>query len=172
MKKIAVIIAALLAALVVAGCASTPPASDMMANAKNNAPADALVGQATGDSEQKAEANAKYQLARAMGEMVKDMVNAAVTAGVFQSATAETFRQGVNTALIRNNLIGAVKLGAGVGSGKVYWAVYSMDKAEVIRVINNAVNASKQVNTAANAFTIDKWIDNAYKTYQAREWKN
>jgi len=172
MKKVVVIIAALCAALVVVGCASTPPAGDMMANAKNGAPADALVGQATGDSEQRAEANAKYQLARAMSEMVKDMVNAAVAAGVLQSAPAETFRQGVNTALTRNNLTGAVKRGAGVGSGKVYWAVYSMDKAEVIRVINNAVTASKQVNTTANAFTIDKYIDNAYSTHQAREWKN
>jgi len=173
MKKIVVIIAALCAALVVVGCASTPPAGDMIASAKNGAPSDALVGQATGDSEQKAIDNAKYQLARAMSFIVKDMVDAAVAEGVIQSAPAETFRQGVNTALGRINLSAAVKQGSGVGSGKVYWAVYSMDKPEVVKVINQAVSASKQAypNTV-NAFTVDKYIDKAYSTYQAREWKN
>jgi len=167
-----VIIAALCAALVVVGCASTPPASDMMASAKKSAPSDALIGQAIGDSDQKAEANAKYQLARAMSEMVKDMVNSAVAAGVLQANTAETFRQGVNTALVRNNLTAAAKQGSGVGKGKVYWAVYYMGKVEVVKVINNAVTASKQVNPGAGAFTTDKWIDQAYATYSAREWKN
>jgi len=170
MKKVIVIIAVLYAAFVV-GCASTPPASDMMANAKNNAPAGALVGQATGSTEQLANEDAKYQLARAMSFIVKDTVDAAVAAGVLQSAPAETFRQGVNTALGRINLSAAVKQGSGVGSGKVYWAVYSMEKAEVIKVINQAVNASKQANPAASAFTIDKWIDQAYATHSAREWK-
>jgi len=170
MKKVVVIIAALCAALAV-GCASTPPASDMMASAKNGAPDGALVGQATGSSEQMADADAKYQLTRAMSFIVKDMVDAAVAAGTIQSGPAETFRQGVNTALTRISLSAAVKQGSGVGSGKVYWAVYSMSKAEVIRVINQAVTASKQANSGVNAFTIDKLIDQAYATHQAREWK-
>jgi len=172
MKKIVVIVAVLCAALVVVGCASEPPASDMMSSAKSNAPGDALVGQATGTDAQKAEANAKYQLARAMSAMVKDMVDAAVAANVIQSAAAETFRKGVDTALVRNNLTSAVKQGAGVGKGKVYWAVYYMGKTEVIKVINNAVAASKQVNTNVSAFTIDKYIDKAYSTHQPRDWKN
>jgi hypothetical protein len=172
MKKVVVIIAALCAALVVVGCASTPSASEMMSGAKNGAPMDTLVGQATGDSEQKAADNAKYQLARAMSFIVKDMVDATVASGVIQSAPAETFRLGVNTALTRINLSGAVKQGSGVGSGKVYWAVYYMDKSEVIKVINQAVTASKQANPGAAAFSVEKYIDQAYATHAAREWKN
>jgi len=146
----------------------------MMTSAKNKALPGDLVGQATADSEQKAIDNAKYQLARAMSFMVKDVVDAAVAAGTIQSAPAETFRQGVNTALARVSISGS-KLGSGVGSGKVYWAVYSMGKADVVRVINQAVSASKQAypNLAGvSTFTIDRYIDQAYSTHSAREWKN
>jgi hypothetical protein len=173
MKKVVVIIAALCAALVVVGCASAPSASDMMSKAKNSAPSGALVGQATGNTDQKADSDAKYQLVRGMSAMVKDMVDAAVADKTLQAgAPTETFRQGVVTALTRISLSSAKKLGSGQGSGKVYWAVYSMDKSDVTRVLTQAVNASKQLNASASAFTIDKYINAAYANQSGREWKN
>jgi len=168
MKKFVVIIAALCAALAV-GCASTPPASDMMASAKNGAPDGALVGQATGSSEQMADADAKYQLTRAMSFIVKDMVDAAVA--VIDSVVADQFRQqGVNTALGKLNLSGAVKQGSGKGKDG-YWAVYSMDKSEVTRAINQAVASGKAAFPAAAPFTIEGRIDKAYAAQAAKEWK-
>lgn len=171
MRKFIAISAVLCAALIVAGCASTPSASEQMASAKNGAPSGTLVGQATGNSAQLAEADAKYQLARAMSFIVKDMVDASVAAGTIQSGPAGMFRQGVNTALTRINLTSAVKQGSGVGKGKVYWAVYYMNKTDVIRVITQAVNVSKQANPGVAAFSIEKNIDQAYATQSAKEWK-
>jgi hypothetical protein len=173
MKKVVVVIAVLCAALVVVGCASTPPASDMMASAKRSAPEGTVVGQASGSSADKAVSDAKYQIARAMSFMVKDMVDAAVAANKIDFTSAESFRQNVNTALTRNSLSAAVKQDSGVGSGKVYWAVYYMDKSEVLKVINSCVTAAKALpaNSKAAAFDTDGF-NAAYATFSAREWKN
>jgi hypothetical protein len=175
MKKIILMIAALCAALAVVGCASSPsspPASEMMASARRNAPEGTVVGQATGSDASKADSDAKYQITRAISFMVKDMVEEAVAADVVEYTPAEAFRQGVNTALTRISMSAAVRQDSGMGSGKVYWAVYYMDKSEVVKVINQAVAASKAVNPDAAAFSIEDRIDKAYSTHAAREWKN
>jgi len=171
MKKFGVMIAAFCAALLIVGCNSLPPASEGMGSAARNAPEGTLIGQAAGSSAQAAESDAKYQLARAMSFMVKDLVDDSVAANAIEYNAAEAFRQGVNTALGRNSLSAAVKEGSGEGAGKVFWAVYYMEKAEVIKVINQAVTASKSLHPAAADFTIEGRIDRAYATYAAREWK-
>jgi len=171
MKKVTVIIAALCAALAFVSCVSTPPASDMMASAKRNTPNGSLVGQATGSSAQQANANAKVQLARAIDFMVADMVDKAVASNKLASAAGQELKKGVSTALGRSNLAAAVKQDEGVGSGKVYWAVYYMDKSEVIKTINQVVALGKQTYPSAAAFTVDG-IDAVYATFSAREWKN
>jgi hypothetical protein len=179
MKKMVVMIAVLCAALFLAGCVSSaPPASEGMASAKSSAPAGTLVGQATApkgsskdETMKKSETSAKSQLVRAMTFIVKDMVDEAVTAGTVAAAVAEDFRLGINSNLSRSNLNGAVKAGQGEGAGGVWYTVLYMDKAEVVKEINTAVNASKQANPAAGAFTTDN-IDKAFSTYADREWKN
>jgi outer membrane murein-binding lipoprotein Lpp len=178
MKKMVVIVAALCAVLFLAGCVSAPPASEGMANAKSSAPAGTLVGQATApkgaskdETMKKSESNAKYQLVRGMSAMVKSMLDEAVAEGRVPSGEADEFFRGVETSLSRAALSSAVKAGQGEGAGGAWFTVLYMDKAEVVKQINTSVNASKQANPGAAAFTTDN-IDNAYNTYAAREWKN
>lgn len=170
MKKAVLIIAALCAALLVAGCASAPPAGDSMADARRSAPDNTLVGQATGSDAKGAEDDAKYQLVRGMAAMVKDMVDDAVAAKALDSGISEQFRQAVNTALTKIN-VGAVKQGSGEGKGKVFWAVYYMEKGEVIKAINQAVAAGKSAFPAAATFAIEGRIDKAFAAQASKEWK-
>jgi PBP1b-binding outer membrane lipoprotein LpoB len=177
MKKLSVLIAALLAALFIAGCATTgPSASDMLAEAKNKAPDDSLVGQGTGTAgkdtdaaAKKAEENAKFQFRRAMSWIVKEMVDDAVTAGRLTSGVAEDFRQSINTAITRVQLTGATKADAGIAAGNVAWAVYYMEKGDALKAVTACVNAAKQ-DHPAGAFTLDGF-DAKFKAAAAREWK-
>jgi len=171
MKKIGVLVAVLCAALVVVGCTSLPSASEGMASAKNKAPEGAVVGQATGSSLKQAEDSAKSQIARAMTFIVKDMVDAAVAAGKIQQTAADDFRAGVNTTMRNSGLPGTQKVESGEGKGKQFYAVYYMEKADVVKVINSAVTAAKAQHPQAASFTTDG-IDAAYRTYSAREWKS
>ena len=178
MKKLSVLIAALLAALFIAGCASTggPSASDMLAEAKNKAPEGSLVGQGTGTAgkdtdaaAKKAEENAKFQFRRAMSWIVKEMVDDAVTAGRLSSGVAEDFRQSINTAITRVQLTGATKADAGIAAGNVAWAVYYMEKGDVLKAVTACVNAAKQ-DHPAGAFNLDGF-DAKFKAAANREWK-
>jgi predicted nucleic-acid-binding protein len=172
MKKIAWMIAAFCAVLVIVGCASGPSASEMMRSAKSSAPDGTLIGQASGSVATKAETDAKYQVTRAIGFIVQEMINEAVEAKVIAYTPAEEFRQSVNTALLRNNLSAAVKQDSGVGAGKVYWAVYYLEKADAIKVINSAVTAAKELHPAAAAFSTEAGINKAFNAAANREWKN
>jgi len=181
MKKLIVIVAALLATLLIAGCASTPSgptASEMMSSAKGNAPDGSLIGQGTAPTtgkdkdaaEKKAQDNARFQLVRAMTFIVKDLVDEAVAQGRLTSGTGEEFRQSVNTALSRSTLPGATKVDSGFGAGDVAWCVYYLDKGDVLKIINAAVNAAKEVVSAA-AFNTNNF-DAKYGPVAAKEWKN
>ena len=180
MKKLIVLIAVLMAAMLVVGCVSTPSgpsASEMMASAKGNAPDGSLIGQGTGtagkDKEaaaKKAQENARFQLVRAMSAIVKDLVDEAVAQGKLTSGTGEEFRQSVNTALTRSTLPGAVKVDSGFGAGDVAWCVYYLEKADVLKIINAAVNAAKEV-VSAGPFNTNNF-DAKYGPVAAKEWKN
>jgi hypothetical protein len=177
MKKLIVMIAALTAALFIVGCASTgPSASEMMSSAKNSTPPGTLVGQGTAKesskdaSTKKSQDNARFQLVRAMSFIVKDLVDDSVASGRLSSGVAEDFRQGINTALSRSILSNAVKQDQGFGAGDTAWTVLYMEKADVLKEINSAVNIAKQ-NFAAGNFNTDGF-DAKYNTYSAREWKN
>jgi len=180
MKKLIVIVAALLAVLLIAGCASAPSgpsASEMMSSAKGNAPDGSLIGQGTGTAgkdkdaaAKKAQDNARFQLVRAMTFIVKDLVDDAVAQGRLTSGTGEEFRQSVNTALSRSTLPGATKVDSGFGAGDVAWCVYYIEKGDVLKIINSAVNAAKEV-VSAGPFNTNNF-DAKYGPVAAREWKN
>jgi hypothetical protein len=181
MKKLIVMIAALLAALLIAGCASKPPAgpsaSELMASAANNVPPGVLVGQATATAgkdkdaaAKKAESNARFQLVRAMSFIAKDLVDDAVSAGKLTSSVAEPFYQSITVALGRSTFRDVVKVDSGFGAGDTAWAVYYLDKANVLKELNQAVNAAKELH-AAGPFNTNGF-DAKYSIYSAREWKS
>jgi len=145
-----------------------------MSSARRSVPSNTLVGQASGSDAKTVDTDAKYQLTRAMQAMVKDMVDDAVAAKALDSSISEQFRASINTALTKIPLSAAVKQDAGQGTqgkGKVFWAVYYMEKGAVINAINQAVNAGKTAYPAAATFTIDGRIDKAYATQAVKEWK-
>jgi len=176
MKRMIKVIAAVCAALFVAGCATVPNASDSLGDARRNAPNNSLVGLAAVKANKNtgpklAETQAKYQLARAMTFMLKDMVDDAVAKGQVQSGPAEEFRAAINDALSKNSLPSAVKLGDGPAKSGMYWAAYCMSKEDVVKLLGDAVNGAKARFPAMGAFTIDGRIDAAYATQSSKKWE-
>jgi hypothetical protein len=177
MKKLIVIVAALLATLLIAGCATPgPSASEMMASAKGNAPDGSLVGQGTGTAGKdkdaamkKAEQNARFQLVRGLTFVIKDLVDEAVAQGRLTSSTGEEFRQGVNTALSRSTLPGATKVDSGFGSGDVAWCIFYLEKGDALKIATSAVNAAKEV-VSAGPFNLNNF-DAKFAAAAGREWK-
>jgi len=178
MKRIGVMSAALCAALVIAGCASLPPASESMASARKSAPDNVLVGMATAKessaeaSVKKAESNAKLQLARGMTSMVRNMIKTDTDAGKLTAAVAPDFQQSVLSQLTKSKLDGASKQGSGSGKGGEGWAVYYLEKADVIKEINDAVRVAKGAIKGSEGFTTDGKIDAEFRTASNRDWKN
>jgi len=170
MKKVIVLIAALLAALFIVGCASKPPAgptaAELLSSAKGNAPPGALVGQAT--SKGNAEQSAVLQIVRGLQYIASEMIDEQTAGGRLTSSVAADFKSNVNSALTRV-AIDAVKVESGAGSDMNY-AVYALERGEALKVINKVTNAAKEVVAAGNFNTNN--FDAAFAKAAAREWKN
>jgi len=181
MKKFIVLIAALLAALFIAGCASKPAApsgpsaSDLLASAKGNAPSGVLVGQAVAkqgskeDSIKKAEQNAMLQILKAIQYIATEMVDEQTTSGRISAANSAEFKQTLNLAISRSSIGDAVKVESGAGAGDTGYAVYYLDKAGALKIFNVAVTAAKEAVSARN-FNNDNF-DSWFAKAAAREWK-
>jgi len=175
MKKLSVLIAILVAAMFVVGCASTPKdtrpsASDLLAETKSSAPVGALVGQATASSGQKkAEQNAMAQIIRGMMYIVGEMVDEQVTAGRLTAAVGTSFKQTVNNYLGTASLVNVTKVDSGVGNGDAGWAVYALSKDETLKEITKAVNLAKE-SVAAGNFNFNNF-DAKFAVAAGREWK-
>jgi hypothetical protein len=178
MKKLIVLIAALLAAMLIVGCVSTPSgpsASEMMASAKNNAPSGTLIGQAIGTAGKdrdaaikKAEQNAVLQIVRGLQYLVGDMIDEQSASGKVSAAVAPEFKQKVNLGLTRVSLVEVVKVESGA-AGDTGYAVYSLNKTEAQKVLVKVVNAAKE-EVAAGNFDFNNY-DASFNKAAAREWK-
>ena len=176
MKKFIVLITALLAVLLIAGCASKPAAptgpsaAELLADAKNSAPSGALVGQATSKSgQQRAEQNAILQIIRGMQYITAEMVDEQAAAGRISAGAAAEFKNGVNSVLSRTNLSNVTKVDSGVSVAGEGWAVYSLDKSETQKELTKAVNLAKE-SIAAGNFNFSNF-DAKFAAAAAREWK-
>lgn len=171
MKNIFGVIAALCVIAVFAGCVSAPSASDGIQSSRGSAPAGTLVASGTGKDAAAAEKAAKEQLIRAMTSMALSMVQDAATAKEIVGNT-NALEQAVTTALSRAALNAAVKHGSGEGSGKVFWSVLYMEKAEVLREIDRAVTAAKQSTPGMDTFSTTSRRDATYDRFASRQWGN
>ena len=177
MKKVIVLIAALLAVMFVVGCASKPAAGQtadgLMALAKGRAPAGTLVGQATvkgskdSSQERRAEQTAMKQFERALnyiaGQLIDDQSS--------RLSNPSGFKQTVSTAISRASFDGALKIESGVDGAYVAWAVYSLDKDEALKEVAKAVNAAKEAVQGSANFNL-AGFDAKFAAAAAREWKN
>jgi curli biogenesis system outer membrane secretion channel CsgG len=176
MKKFIVLITALLAALLIAGCASKPAAptgpsaAELMSDAKNSAPSDAIVGQATARSgKDRAEQNAINQIVRGLGSLVAEMVDEQSAAGRLSATVASDFKQAVVTALSKSNLGSVKKVDSGVSAAGEGWAVYALGKAETLAEVTKAVNLAKETVAAGN-FNLSNF-DAKFAAAAGKEWK-
>jgi len=161
MKKFVVLIAALLAALLIAGCASAPgpSASELAASAKGDAPAGTLIGQGTAKegskdaSEKKAKDRALFALAKGMNSVAEKMVDDAVKAGKVNSGTdANELKSTMLAALSKSSLGGVQKVDGGIVGKDEAWVVYTLDKGEVLKEIQKAIDAAKDAKKAPRSF--------------------
>ena len=175
MKKLIVLIAALLAAMLIVGCASKPAApsgpsaAELLASARSNAPDGVLVGQATAKGA--ADQTAMRQLLRAMNYLVGEMIDEQTTAGRLSAGAASDFKVSVTTIISRSTLPGAVKVDSGVSAAGDGYAVYYLEKGETLKEINKAVGLAKeQVGGTSNFNTSN--FEAKFAATAAREWKN
>jgi len=175
MKKFVVLIATLLAALLIVGCASKPSAApsgpsaaELLASAKEKAPSGVLVAQATAKGS--AEQTALRQLLRAMTFIVGEMIDEQSAAGRLSAGVASEFKANVSTLISKASLGKAVKVESGTGAGDMGYAVYYLGKAETLAEITTAVNLAKEQVSAGN-FNFNNF-DVKFAAAIAREWKN
>ena len=178
MKKLTVLIVALTAALFIAGCATTqgPTVNDKLNEAKGSAPPGALVGQGSAKessldaAEKKAKDRALFAIVKGMIFIAHDMVDDSVTQGRLATSDATALKQNITSALSASSLNRVQKVDAGTIGKDEAWAVYFMDKGDVQKEIENAVNAAKE-KVNARAFNTNSF-DTKYPAGANREWKN
>jgi len=176
MKKVIVLIAALLAALFVVGCKTAAPAapagpsaSELMASARGGAPMGVMVGQGTASSQRQAEQNAANRLKRGLGYIAEQLVDAQVQSGRLAASVSGDLKSTMNAAL-ENVSISAQRVDSGADSTGRGWAVYSLDKASALQAVTAAANAAKE-KVAAGNFNPSNGFDDAYAKAAAMEWK-
>jgi hypothetical protein len=178
MKKLIVLIAALVAALFVVGCATKPTgptAAELMSEAKSGAPAGTIVGQGTarGTKDNAASSQATQRslasIKRALVYLAGEMVDAQVTAGRVSSSVSGEFKQAIGNALDKAALNGAVKVDSGADSAFVSWAIFSLSKEEALKELTTAVNSAKDVVSAGNFNFSD--FEAKYPLAASKEWK-
>jgi hypothetical protein len=172
MKNIFGVIVAICLTVAFVSCTSAPPASEGIQNARSGAPSGALVASGTDKDAASAEKAAKLQLIRAMTSMATNMLQEASAAGEISGDAASGLVQGTSTALSRSSMSSAIKQGNGVGKGNVAWAVYYMEKPDVIAELNTAINAAKQITPDSASFTINSRIDAEFQGAIGRNWSN
>jgi hypothetical protein len=172
MKNIFGVIVAVCLTVAFVSCASTPPASEGIQNAKNSVPSGALVTSATDKDAAASEKAAKLQLIRAITVMTRNMIQGAANAGEISGDVSSGLLQGTATALSRSQLNSAVRHGYGEGKGKRFWTVMYMKKEDVIAEINTAVNAAKQITPNSGSFTFNSRIEAEYQRAAAQNWSN
>jgi hypothetical protein len=180
MKNLIVLFAPLMAALLITGCASKPPAgpsaNDMLADAKGKAPAGTIVGQAIvkgskdSSAQSRAEQSALSQIKRGLTYIASEMIDEQAAAGGLTASVATELKQNVSTALSRATLENTVKVESGADGAFVAYAVYYIDKGEALKEFTKAVNAAKEVVSARNFNT--NTFDATFAKAAAREWKN
>ena len=174
MKKLIVLIAALMAALLIAGCATKPPAptgptaADLIADAKSGA--SGVVAHATSSSQSAAEQNAINNLKRGLKFIVGELADAQVKSGRLTSDLAGGVKQNMATALDRIPPSGAVKVGSGVDGANRGWAVYSINQDSALQLITTAFNAIKDSVPVGN-FTPSNGFADQFNKAAAQEWK-
>jgi len=176
MKKVIVLIAALLAALFVIGCASKAPpaptgpaAADLMTESRNSVSSGPLFGLATGSSQSTATDNAIIQLKRGLKVIVGELIQAQVKSNRVPGSAANDLNQTMATVIDRTPPAGAIKVGSGADGTGRGWAVYSIDKAAALQLITSAANSAKN-SVAAGNFDPSIGFDDAFAN-NAKDWK-
>ena len=176
MKKFIILVAALLAAMLIVGCASKPAAptgpsaSELLAEAKGSAPAGTIVGQATSKSgKSRAEQNAMSQIIRGLIYIVGEMIDEQAAGGRLTASAASDLKESVSSILSRAGLSDVVKVDSGASAAGEGWAVYSLSKADALKEITKAVNLAKESVSAGN-FNFNNF-DAKFAAALTKEWK-
>jgi hypothetical protein len=173
MKRIIGVFAVIcLTAALVVSCASAPSASDGIQKARSSAPSGALVVSATGSDAAAAEKAAKEQLSRALIAITNSIIQEAATANEITSAASGELIQRTSNALTRSSFNTAIKQGSGEGKGKQFWAVFYMEKTDVVAEINRVATGAKSGVAGADNFSINSRIDAKYQSALTRTWSN
>jgi len=182
MKKIIVGIAVICVLLMFFSCATKPATEaqggmpDWVLRARNNAPADVLVGvgtaslATTNQSMNTSESRARAQIVRAMDSMVRDMINDYTASNEVDPGVAIAFQEQVTRSIAQARLSGVRIAEQNSDREGAWWTVVYFDKANVSREMTQAQAAARLAVPAAVAFDALQRMDNAFDRAAREEW--
>jgi len=180
MKKIFALILPLCAVLVIAACASKPPASSGMppnvANARRNAPEDVLVGignakmGTVAQSRNIAATRARAEISNTMDSLVKNMVRDYTASSEVDPQAAIAFQENITVTLSKSDLSGAVIQFEEPDSDGQWWCVMYLSKANVVKEINQAQAAARLTVPAMASFDAEKRMNEAFDQAKKEGW--
>ncbi|MDR1232025.1 MAG: hypothetical protein LBK61_11580 [Spirochaetaceae bacterium] len=173
MKRFFVLSVAVLVALSMAGCGSTPVSSGPLGSGLSGVPSfvndaylnaseDVLIGIGTykigndmskmGTGKTFAETRARADLARQLDSIVKNMVNDYSATSEIDSSAAVSFQETVTQALSKAQLRGARTVKMDRDDNGLLWVVMEFSKSAAAEEVNQAANAAKLSVPQAAAF--------------------
>jgi len=185
MKRMVGAVLVLIMALAFAGCGSQPAANtaeqsggmpEWVRKARRSAPEDVLVGigsaklATTNQSMNTSEARARAQIVRAMNSMVSNMIQDFTASSEIDPNAALAFQQEITTSLSRAQLTGAVIEDQNVDADGTWWTVIYLNKANVVKEINQAQAAAKLAVPAAAAFMADRQMEEKFRDAAEEDW--
>jgi len=185
MKKLIYIIVITLTGLVLlTSCVSTSvnePTSqsgaglpDIVRNARRNAPENVLIGigsaKLSTQSQSKivAESRARAEISRAMNSMVQDMIRDYLASSEVDPNSSLAFQENITVTLSKSELQGAAINDEDWINGTYYVVMY-MNKADVVREINQAQAAARLTVPAMASFNAEERMNAAFDREYARE---
>jgi hypothetical protein len=147
---------------------------DIVRNARRNAPEDVLIGigsatlASQSQSRLMAETRARAEISRAMDSMVQEMVRDYQASSEVAPRDAIAFQENITVTLSRSRLQGAVINDEAWINGTYYVVVY-LNKADVVREINQAQAAARLAVPAMASFNAEDRMNSAFDREYARE---
>ena len=175
MKKLSGVIFAACLVLILAGCATTRGLPKEIDNARKRAPEDVLVGignakmGTVAQSRNIAATRARADLSNAMSSIVSNMVRDYTASSEVDPQAAMAFQENITVTLSRSDVSGAQIVNETEDNDGQWWCVMYLNKAALVREINQAQAAARLAVPAMASFDAEARMNEAFDRLKAEQ---
>ena len=180
MKRLIGLILSLCFVLLVAGCASKPPASSGMpisvANARRTAADDVLVGVGTaklssaGQSRSLAATRARTEISNTMNNIIKNMATDYWASSEVDPQAQLSYAENITVSLSKSELSGAVIWEEQREKDGTWWCVVHLSKGNVVKEITQAQAQARLAVPAAASLDATARMDEMFDRAKKEGW--